>query len=418
MAPTRADVCVVGGGPAGLLLGLLLAKRGAEVLVLEGHETFDREFRGEVLQPSTAHLLDELGLLEYVLAQPHSILDAGQAAGERRGGRRVLLPARSRPSIPTPSGCRSRSSSQALAAEGRSRSRASSAGWAPRSPSWWRRTARVVGVTGPAPRQGAVRDPGRRGRGRRRPLLRDRAAGRVRDRVRAPRLRRDLVHRSSSRRAGPARSTSRWAEVRGLMLPKYPHHIQAGHRPADGRVAALAAGGRRGGGRARPAARPALHRLRRRAERLHAVFPARGPHPAGPRLGPRRPAADRRRRPHDEPGRGDRRERRPRDRRGRRPGDLPAARAGGRSRGARWPGSRRYARRTCGRSTGSSSGAPVAAARSGQRNPLDRWLVPRVLPLVVRSPLLPRFQRRLFFGAPLPPLDPAFSFRAGPSSVD
>jgi 2-polyprenyl-6-methoxyphenol hydroxylase-like FAD-dependent oxidoreductase len=56
---TRTGVCIVGGGPAGLLLGLLLAKRGAEVIVLEGHETFDREFRGEVLQPSTAHLLDE-----------------------------------------------------------------------------------------------------------------------------------------------------------------------------------------------------------------------------------------------------------------------------------------------------------------------------------------------------------------------
>jgi len=74
----HVNACIVGGGPAGLMLGLLLAKRGAEVLVLEGHENFDREFRGEVLQPSTAHLLDELGLLEYMLAQPHSILEAGK----------------------------------------------------------------------------------------------------------------------------------------------------------------------------------------------------------------------------------------------------------------------------------------------------------------------------------------------------
>ena len=68
------------------MLGLLLAKRGAEVIVLEGHEDFEREFRGEVLQPSTAHLLDELGLLEYVQAQPHSLLEVGQI---RLNGREV-----------------------------------------------------------------------------------------------------------------------------------------------------------------------------------------------------------------------------------------------------------------------------------------------------------------------------------------
>src|SRR5207247_10212732 len=78
MASVGVNTCIVGGGPAGLMLGLLLARRGAEVLVLEGHETFDREFRGEVLQPSTVHLLDELGLLEYILTQPHSLLDAGK----------------------------------------------------------------------------------------------------------------------------------------------------------------------------------------------------------------------------------------------------------------------------------------------------------------------------------------------------
>src|SRR5262245_49730460 len=86
MASERVGACVVGGGPAGLMLGLLLAKRGADVLVLEGHEDFEREFRGEVLQPSTSALLDELGLLEYVKAQPHSILDAGKV---RLHGRQV-----------------------------------------------------------------------------------------------------------------------------------------------------------------------------------------------------------------------------------------------------------------------------------------------------------------------------------------
>jgi len=75
---TITSVCIVGGGPAGMLLGLLLAKRGADVIVLEGHETFDREFRGEVLQPSTARLLDQLGLLQYILDQRHLTLTEGK----------------------------------------------------------------------------------------------------------------------------------------------------------------------------------------------------------------------------------------------------------------------------------------------------------------------------------------------------
>ena len=74
----RTDVCIVGAGPAGLLLGLLLAKRGARVIVLEGHPTFDREFRGEVLQPSTPRLLEQIGLLSYVLDQPHLTLTRGE----------------------------------------------------------------------------------------------------------------------------------------------------------------------------------------------------------------------------------------------------------------------------------------------------------------------------------------------------
>src|SRR6185503_5346051 len=86
MTAVHASACIVGGGPAGLMLGLLLAKRGVAVLVLEGHEDFEREFRGEVLQPSTAHLLDALGLLEYVLAQPHSLLEAAKV---RLNGREI-----------------------------------------------------------------------------------------------------------------------------------------------------------------------------------------------------------------------------------------------------------------------------------------------------------------------------------------
>lgn len=76
--PGRTQVCVAGAGPAGLLLALLLAKRGAQVLVLEGHPTFEREFRGEVLQPSTPRLLDQIGLLRYILDQPHLTLTEGK----------------------------------------------------------------------------------------------------------------------------------------------------------------------------------------------------------------------------------------------------------------------------------------------------------------------------------------------------
>jgi len=78
MSTVHVNAAIVGGGPAGMMLGLLLAKRGASVVVLEGHDTFEREFRGEVLQPSTAHLLEELGLLEYILEQPHSKIESGK----------------------------------------------------------------------------------------------------------------------------------------------------------------------------------------------------------------------------------------------------------------------------------------------------------------------------------------------------
>lgn len=84
----RTGACIVGGGPAGLMLGLLLAKRGANVIVLEAHRNFDREFRGEVLQPSTARLLDQIGLLSYILEQPHLLLKEGRLIvdGQQRAG--------------------------------------------------------------------------------------------------------------------------------------------------------------------------------------------------------------------------------------------------------------------------------------------------------------------------------------------
>jgi 2-polyprenyl-6-methoxyphenol hydroxylase-like FAD-dependent oxidoreductase len=63
--------CVVGGGPAGMILGYLLARRGVQVTVLEKHQDFFRDFRGDTVHPSTLEVLKELGLLEEFLDLPH-----------------------------------------------------------------------------------------------------------------------------------------------------------------------------------------------------------------------------------------------------------------------------------------------------------------------------------------------------------
>src|SRR6184192_4188471 len=63
--------CVAGGGPAGVMLGLLLARAGVEVLVLEKHADFLRDFRGDTIHPSTLEVMHELGLLEDLLKLPH-----------------------------------------------------------------------------------------------------------------------------------------------------------------------------------------------------------------------------------------------------------------------------------------------------------------------------------------------------------
>ncbi len=69
---------IVGGGPAGLFLGLLLARAGVEVTVLEKHADFLRDFRGDTVHPVTLRLLDELGLFERFDALPHSRVEKGQ----------------------------------------------------------------------------------------------------------------------------------------------------------------------------------------------------------------------------------------------------------------------------------------------------------------------------------------------------
>jgi 2-polyprenyl-6-methoxyphenol hydroxylase-like FAD-dependent oxidoreductase len=71
MTDMRVTCCVAGGGPAGMMAGYLLARAGIDVLVLEKHADFLRDFRGDTIHPSTLELMFELGLLPEFLALPH-----------------------------------------------------------------------------------------------------------------------------------------------------------------------------------------------------------------------------------------------------------------------------------------------------------------------------------------------------------
>src|SRR5262249_4754900 len=71
MNSSRATCCIAGGGPAGVVLGYLLARAGIETLVLEKHKDFLRDFRGDTVHPSTLDVIAELGLLEDFLKLPH-----------------------------------------------------------------------------------------------------------------------------------------------------------------------------------------------------------------------------------------------------------------------------------------------------------------------------------------------------------
>jgi 2-polyprenyl-6-methoxyphenol hydroxylase-like FAD-dependent oxidoreductase len=79
----QTDCCIAGGGPAGLMLALLLARQGVRVTLLEAHRDFDREFRGNTINPSVMEVIEELGLADRLLGLRHAEIPrfTAQAAG-------------------------------------------------------------------------------------------------------------------------------------------------------------------------------------------------------------------------------------------------------------------------------------------------------------------------------------------------
>lgn len=75
MSKNRRDIVIVGGGPAGMMAGLLFARAGLKVAVLEKHADFLRDFRGDTVHPSTLELFHQLGMLEDLLKLQHSRID-------------------------------------------------------------------------------------------------------------------------------------------------------------------------------------------------------------------------------------------------------------------------------------------------------------------------------------------------------
>jgi 2-polyprenyl-6-methoxyphenol hydroxylase-like FAD-dependent oxidoreductase len=407
MKSVRLSVCIVGGGPAGLMLGLLLAKRGADVLVLEGHENFDREFRGEVLQPSTAHLLDELGLLEYILAQPHSQIDAGKV---RQHGKEVgeFSFKRISPEYPYAIWMPQPVFLAALLAK---------AELLPSFKCWMgakvskliQEDGCTVGVTG-------VRHGDESFEVRADVVVG--ADGRYSAIAKMGGFKPEYEHHDLeliwfSIEQPPGWSSTFYVslgqKVRGLMLPKYPHHIQAGIALPAGEWKQW-----RNKGLAFVADRvrqfdPIFEGFANGLKDFTPFFPLEGfvrliddwardgllligdaahtMSPMGaigvnvaiataavaaqelyPRLGH---------------------------------GPIPREQLQAVQR------LREADVRTLHRLQLQAQGVLLGQ----QRNAFARWAVPKVLPLLLRSPLLPKIQRRIFFGVPLPPLDPGFSFR-------
>src|ERR1700690_1641380 len=75
----QTQCCIAGGGPAGMMLGFLLARAGIDVVVLEKHGDFFRDFRGDTIHPSTFQLMYELGLLDEFLKVPHQEIERFRA---------------------------------------------------------------------------------------------------------------------------------------------------------------------------------------------------------------------------------------------------------------------------------------------------------------------------------------------------
>jgi 2-polyprenyl-6-methoxyphenol hydroxylase-like FAD-dependent oxidoreductase len=389
------------------MLGLLLARRGVDVLVLEGHETFEREFRGEVLQPSAAHLLDELGLLSYILAQPHSLLTEGliRQNGVNIGRfdfttivpeypyaiwmpQPIFLRALAQKAAPLPSfKCWMGAQVTGLIED----------------------NGKIVGVQGrrSGEEQFEVRADvvvGADGR-----YSRLRRLGHFEVEYENHEL--DIIWFVVERPPGWSNTMymSMGQEVRGLILPKYPQQLQAGivltpdgwrHWRDDG-VAAVAERVRHFDPAFKPFA-DSLHDfspffplegrillLKEWArdglvligDAAHTMSPA-GAIGVNVALATAAVAAQ-----------------------ALYPllGHGPIAREDLHTIQQLREGDVRTLHRF-------QLGAQRVLLGQLGNNPVASWIIPKVLPLMLHSPLLPRIQRRMFFGAPLPPLDPAFRF--------